>query len=141
VAGEIRLLDLRETELSVDEVYRAVRDPRAGGVAVFVGTVRDHDAERDVRALDYSAHPAAEKAMREVAETAAATGDVCAVAVVHRVGALSVGDIAVVVGVSAPHRGTAFDAARRLIDDLKHTTPIWKRQAFADGTDEWVGTP
>jgi molybdopterin synthase catalytic subunit len=141
VAGAITLLELRETELSVDEVYKAVRDPEAGGVALFVGTVRDHDADRDVRALDYSAHPAAETAMREVAERAAHTADVRAVAVVHRVGALAVGDVAVVVGVSAPHRGTAFDAARQLIDDLKHTVPIWKHQAFADGTDEWVGTP
>jgi molybdopterin synthase catalytic subunit len=137
----IRLLALRDAPLSVDEVYEAVRDPEAGGIALFVGTVRDHDSGRDVVALDYSAHPAAEAAMRAVAEKVAADLDVRGIAVVHRVGSLVVGDIAVVVGVSAPHRAEALDAARRLIDDVKRQTPIWKHQGFVDGTDEWVGTP
>jgi molybdopterin synthase catalytic subunit len=65
----------------------------------------------------------------------------CAVAAVHRVGALTIGDLAVVVATSAPHRGEAFDACRRLIDDLKREVPIWKHQVFADGGDEWVGSP
>jgi molybdopterin synthase catalytic subunit len=63
------------------------------------------------------------------------------IAVVHRVGHLEVGDIAVVVGVSAEHRGEAFDVCRELIDEFKATVPIWKHQKFADGADEWVGLP
>jgi molybdopterin synthase catalytic subunit len=137
----IRLLALRDSELSVDEVYQAIRDPEAGGVALFVGTVRDHDSGRDVLSLDYSAHPAAEAAMRAAAEKIVADLEVRAIAVVHRVGSLAIGDIAVIVGVSAPHRSDAFDAARLLIDEVKRQTPIWKHQGFADGTDEWVGTP
>jgi molybdopterin synthase catalytic subunit len=137
----VRLLSLRETDLSVDEVYQAIRDPEAGGIALFVGTVRDHDSGRDVLSLDYSAHPAAEAALRGAAEKVAADVDVRAIAVVHRVGSLSIGDIAVIVGASASHRGDAFDAARQLIDEVKRQTPIWKHQGFADGTDEWVGTP
>lgn len=137
----IRLLALRDSELSVDEVYRAIHDPEAGGVALFVGTVRDHDSGRDVLSLDYSAHPAAEAAMRAAAEKIVADLEVRGIAVVHRVGSLAIGDIAVIVGVSAPHRSDAFDAARQLIDEVKRQTPIWKHQGFADGTDEWVGTP
>jgi molybdopterin synthase catalytic subunit len=137
----VRLLALRDTDLSVDEVYQAIRDPEAGGIALFVGAVRDHDGGRDVLALDYSAHPAAEAAMRAAAEKIASELDVRGIAVVHRVGSLAIGDIAVIVGVSAPHRADAFEAARLLIDEVKRQTPIWKHQGFADGTDEWVGTP
>ena len=137
----IRLLALRDTDLSVDEVYEAIRDPEAGGVALFVGTVRDHDSGRDVLSLDYSAHPAAQEAMRAAADKVASDLDVRGIAVVHRIGSLAIGDIAVIVGVSAPHRDDAFGAARVLIDEVKRQTPIWKHQGFADGTDEWVGTP
>jgi molybdopterin synthase catalytic subunit len=137
----IRLLALRDSDLSVDEVYQAIRDPEAGGIALFIGTVRDHDSGRDVVSLDYSAHPGAEAAIRTAAEKVAADLDVRGIAVVHRVGELAIGDIAVIVGVSAPHRADAFDAARQLIDEVKRQTPIWKHQGFVDGSDEWVGTP
>jgi molybdopterin synthase catalytic subunit len=137
----VRLLALRDTDLSVDEVYQAIRDPEAGGIALFVGAVRDHDGGRDVLTLDYSAHPAALAAMRSAAEKVAADVDVRGIAVAHRVGSLAIGDIAVIVGVSAPHRADAFGAAQLLIDEVKRQTPIWKHQGFADGTDEWVGTP
>ena len=134
----IRLAELRERPLSVDEVYAAVADPAAGGIAVFVGAVRDHDHGRDVTALSYSAHPSAADQLRKVAEQVAERFDAHAVAAVHRVGDLAIGDLAVVVAVSAGHRGTAFDACRALIDDLKATVPIWKHQRFAGGDSEWV---
>lgn len=137
----IRLLALRETPLSVDEVAEAVADPGAGGTALFVGTVRDSDGGQGVDALGYSAHPSAPDVLRQVAEKVASDYPVRALAAVHRVGDLAVGDLAVVVAVSCPHRGEAFDAARRLIDDLKASVPIWKHQQFSDGTDEWVGLP
>ncbi|QKW09035.1 molybdenum cofactor biosynthesis protein MoaE [Streptomyces sp. NA04227] len=135
----IRLLALRDAPLSVDEVFRAVGDDAAGGTALFVGTVRDHDGGADVTALAYSAHPTAEAELRAVAEKVAADFPVRALAAVHRTGDLAVGDLAVVVAVSCPHRGEAFEACRRLIDDLKHQVPIWKHQRFSDGTEEWVG--
>jgi molybdopterin synthase catalytic subunit len=137
----VRLVDIREGALSVDEVHAAVADPRAGGLALFVGAVRDADHERAVNALAYSAHPTAAQRLREVCEQVVARHDVVAVAAVHRVGDLAIGDLAVVVGVSAVHRGEAFDAARDLIDTLKSTVPIWKHQEFGDGSQEWVGLP
>jgi len=141
MADPIRLLAVRETTLSVDEVLAAVADPRAGGTAVFIGTVRDNDEGKDVTSLGYSAHPSVETTLREVAEKVVAAHPVTALAAVHRVGDLVVGDFAVVVAVSCPHRGDAFSACRMLIDDLKSQVPIWKHQQFSDGTEEWVGLP
>lgn len=138
-ADPIRLLAVRDSPLSLDEVFRAVGDDAAGGTALFVGTVRDHDGGTDVARLGYSAHPTAEAELRRVAEKVAADFPVRALAAVHRVGGLSVGDLAVVVAVSCPHRAEAFDACRRLIDDLKHEVPLWKHQTFTDGAQEWVG--
>ncbi|KOG57600.1 molybdopterin biosynthesis protein MoeE [Streptomyces griseoflavus] len=138
-ADPIRLLAVRDTPLSLDEVFAAVGDPAAGGTALFVGTVRNHDSGADVDTLGYSAHPSAEAELRRVAEKVAADFPVRAMAAVHRVGDLTVGDLAVVVAVSCPHRAEAFAACRRLIDDLKHEVPIWKHQRFSDGTEEWVG--
>jgi len=137
----VRLVALRDEPLSVDEVVAAVRDPAAGGLVVFVGTVRDTDNDRAVDRLDYEAHPSAEERMRAVAEAVADRFPTVAVAATHRVGSLALGDIAVVVAASCPHRGEAFEAARALIDDLKATVPIWKHQIFGDGGEEWVGTP
>ncbi|WP_433892331.1 molybdenum cofactor biosynthesis protein MoaE [Streptomyces sp. CA-111067] len=139
--GPLRLLEIRDTPLSVDEVFAAVGDDAAGGTALFVGTVRDHDggSGAEVTGLSYSAHPSAAAELRQVAEKVAADFPVRALAAVHRVGDLRVGDIAVVVAVSCPHRGEAFEACRRLIDDLKAAVPIWKHQTFGDGTEEWVG--
>jgi molybdopterin synthase catalytic subunit len=138
--SQIRLIAIRETELSVDEVRAAVADPAAGGEVLFVGTVRDNDADRGVTALSYTAHPSAEAELRRVAEDIVAKYDVIAVAAVHRVGDLAVGDLAVVVGVACAHRAEAFHACHALIDELKASAPIWKHQRFTDGSDEWVGS-
>lgn len=140
--SSLRLLAIRDTPLSVPEVFEAVGDAAAGGTALFVGTVRDHDGHASgaaVTGLAYTAHPTAEAELRRVAERVAADFPVLALAAVHRVGRLVVGDLAVVVAVSCPHRGEAFEASRRLIDDLKRQVPLWKHQTFADGTAEWVG--
>jgi molybdopterin synthase catalytic subunit len=135
----VRLLDVRDAPLSVDELLAAVGDATAGGLNVFVGAVRNHDHDRDVVRLEYSAHPTALERLAEVAAEVAAEFDVIALAAVHRVGVLEVGDLAVVSAVSAAHRDVAFAASRALIDRLKERVPIWKHQVFADGTEEWVG--
>lgn len=137
----IRLVDIRDSPLSVDEVRAAVADPSAGGEALFVGAVRDHDEGRGVAALGYTAHPTARDRLWQVAHDVVAAYPVVGLAAVHRVGDLEVGDLAVVVAVSCAHRGDAFAACRALIDELKATVPIWKHQQFRDGTQEWVGTP
>jgi molybdopterin synthase catalytic subunit len=138
--SQIRLIAIRDAELSVDEVRAAVADPAAGGEVLFVGTVRDNDADRGVTALSYTGHPSAEAEMRRVAEDIVAKYDVIAVAAVHRVGDLAVGDLAVVAGVACAHRAEAFHACHELIDELKASVPIWKHQRFTDGSDEWVGS-
>jgi molybdopterin synthase catalytic subunit len=134
----VRLAELRDEPLSVDEVLNAVADPAAGGVALFVGTVREQDHDRSVVRLGYSAHPSAAAELQRVAEKVAAVHGATAVAAVHRVGDLAVGELAVVVAVSCPHRAEAFDACRALIDELKLTVPIWKHQVYAGGDSEWV---
>ena len=136
----VRLAEVRDTPLSVDEVLSAVSDPAAGGVALFVGTVRDNDHDRRVVRLGYTAHPSAAAELRRVAEKVAASFGATAVAAVHRVGDLAVGDLAVVTAVACPHRAEALDACRALIDELKQDVPIWKHQEFAGGDSEWVNS-
>ncbi len=137
----VRLIAVRESELSLDEVRAAVADPGAGGIALFAGAVRDCDHDRGVSGLSYSAHPSAERELRRIAEVVAEKFRVVSIAAVHRVGDLAIGDLAVVVAVACLHRAEAFDACRALIDELKASGPIWKHQRFADGTSEWVGSP
>ena len=137
----VRLIAIRDTPLSVDEIHQTVMADEAGGVALFAGAVRDHDHGESVTGLSYQAHPSAEAELRRVAEEVAGKFPVIALAAVHRVGRLDIGDTAVVVATAAAHRGEAFEASRALIDRLKATVPIWKHQLFEDGTDEWVGTP
>ena len=137
----VRLIAVRESELSLDEVRAAVADPAAGGIALFAGAVRDTDHDRGVTELSYSAHPSAADELRRVAEVVAEKYPVIGIAAVHRVGDLAIGDLAVVLAVSCPHRAEAFDACRDLIDILKASVPIWKHQLFDDGGAEWVGSP
>ena len=136
----IRMAEVRSAALSVDEVLTAVNDPQAGGIALFAGVVRDHDRGRDVQRLSYSAHPTAAAELRRVCEKIAADFDVTAIAAVHRVGELAIGDLAVVTAVSCPHRAEAFTACRALIDELKQTVPVWKYQLFTGGESEWVNS-
>lgn len=137
----LRLIDIVETPIDINEVLGALDDPTSGGVNLFVGRVRDHDGGQGVQRLVYSAHPSALDKLREVGERVAAEHDVTALAAVHRVGTLEIGDIAVIVATATGHRGEAFAATRALIDTLKDEVPIWKHQAFSDGTHEWVGSP
>jgi molybdopterin synthase catalytic subunit len=137
----LRLVDIQETPIDVAEVLAALDDASSGGVSVFVGRVRDHDDGQDVTGLEYTAHPSALDKLRDVCAQVAATYDVTALAAVHRTGPLAIGDIAVVCATATGHRGEAFDATRALIDTLKDEVPIWKHQVFADGSEEWVGSP
>ena len=115
-----------------------VTDRAAGAVVSFSGDVRDHDHGRDVAHLEYEGHPTAAAVIAEVAADIAKRHDIIAIAVLHRVGPLQVGDSALVAAVSAAHRGEAFAACSELVDETKHRLPVWKHQVFADGTDEWV---
>jgi molybdopterin synthase catalytic subunit len=137
----VRLVAISEQPLSVEEVLGALDDASSGGVVLFVGRVRDHDGGQGVTGLSYSAHPTALETFQQVCDSVAQQYDVTALAAVHRVGDLAIGDAAVIVATASAHRGLAFDASEALIDTLKAQVPIWKHQSFVDGTDEWVGAP
>jgi molybdopterin synthase catalytic subunit len=132
-------MDVRETPLSVDETLATVRRPGAGGLAVFVGVVRDESAGRVVTKLEYSAYASmAKKEMERIADEIEREIEGARVAAMHRVGMLEVGDAAVICAASAPHRAEAFQACRLLIDRIKERVPVWKREIGPDGI-EWVG--
>lgn len=119
----------------------AVADRRAGAIVSFQGVVRDHDHGRAVAELEYESHPSAADVLRQVAAEIAADSQVYAVAVSHRVGRLAIGDVALAAAVSTAHRAAAFAACARLVDAVKERLPVWKRQLFTDGTEEWVNCP
>ncbi|MEK7257818.1 MAG: molybdenum cofactor biosynthesis protein MoaE [Bacteroidota bacterium] len=110
----------------------------AGAIAVFIGTVRNQTKGKPVLRLEYEAYePMAISEMEKIARQAVALFSVEKIAVHHRVGILQVGDAAVVIAVSTPHRAAAFDACEFVIDTLKERVPIWKKEIFEDG-EVWV---
>lgn len=132
------LAEISKNRIDIDIVEAAVSGPEHGAVVLFSGVVRNHDGGQTVSALEYQAHPDAEKFLRACcAEVAAESG--LPVAAVHRVGDLVVGDIALVAAVASPHRAEAFATCATLVERIKSEVPIWKRQHFATGTSEWVG--
>jgi molybdopterin synthase catalytic subunit len=141
VVGIVVVAEVLDSPLDLVAHEKAVADRRAGAVVAFEGVVRDHDHGRGVTLLEYEGHPSAAVVLREVAGEIAADPDVYAVAVSHRVGTLAIGDVALVAAVSTAHRAAAFAACARLVDEVKARLPIWKRQVFADGTEEWVNCP
>lgn len=133
--------------LDVSLHLAAVKSPRYGAVATFIGQVRDNDpdVEGEVVALDYTAHPNAELTLSEIVgrlsrESATAGHDV-QIATSHRIGLLGVGDVALVACVASGHRAAAFEVCRDLVECIKAEVPIWKRQLRADGSHQWVGLP
>lgn len=135
------LVGISAEPIDTAAVLASVAGPGRGGTVLFTGQVRDLDEGRPVRELEYEAHPsAADELGRVVAEVGAQFPDT-ALAAVHRVGVLAVGELAVAVAAGSAHRDEAFRAARVLIDRVKAEVPIWKRQRFLDGGDEWVGSP
>ena len=127
--------------LDVAAHERAVADRAAGAVVSFAGVVRDHDSGKGVVELEYEGHPSAGDVLAEIVAKFAADPDVKAVAVSHRIGRLEIGDVALAAAVSTAHRAEAFKICARLVDEVKARLPIWKRQVFTDGTEEWVNCP
>lgn len=127
-----------KTAIDVDAVRSVVESETAGAVVEFAGIVRNHDGGRSVISLDYQAHPDAGAVLEECCRAIVAETGV-AVAAVHRVGALQIGDIALYAVAASAHRAEAFNACAALVDRIKETVPIWKRQHFTDGSSEWVG--
>ncbi|TQO20345.1 molybdopterin synthase subunit MoaE [Rhodoglobus vestalii] len=134
----VRVAVITETEIDESAIRRAVESPASGAVVLFSGVVRNHDGGESVRSLEYQAHPEAQRILAECcAAVAVETG--LAIAAAHRTGHLEIGDVALVAAVAAAHRREAFDACELLVERIKSTVPIWKRQRLIDGTAEWVG--
>jgi molybdopterin synthase catalytic subunit len=141
VEGPATTVAVTTGPLDVAAHERLVDRAAAGAVVSFAGIVRNHDDGRTVLELEYEGHPTAARVLAEVAAEIAADPAVYAVAVSHRIGRLGIGDVALAAAVSTAHRADAFAACARLVDEVKARLPIWKRQAFADGTEEWVNCP
>ena len=134
------VIELTTAPISTDRVLQAVADPRAGAVVLFLGVVRDNARGRRVDHLIYEAYEAlARRELEKIAAVVCARWPVTRLAIVHRTGRLAVGEPSVAVAVSAPHRQAAFEAGRYMIDTLKQTVPIWKKEVWEGGA-AWVGT-
>ena len=134
--GDFRL---SETPLSVDAAVAEVRDDAAGAIATFIGTTRAHSRGREVIHLEYEAYEGmAEQVMADLAAKLAEQHELCKVAIHHRTGRVEIGDLSVVIAVSAPHRGAALEACHEAIDELKVTVPLWKKETYVGG-EEWIG--
>ena len=140
-ARRVVLTEVSDRPLEVAAHEAAVADPSAGAVVSFSGVVRDHDHGREVTGIEYVGHPSARQVLADVVAEVVARCEIEAVAVSHRVGPLAVGEAAFVVAVAGAHRQEAFATCALLVDEVKHRLPVWKRQQFADGSDEWVSCP
>ena len=130
-----------DTPLDGPALARACADDRCGSVASFEGVVRNHDEGKGVTGIEYSAHPDAAAFLRETIEPFLDRDGVHAIGVRHRVGTLAIGDIAIVATVASEHRAEGFAVLAELITAVKASVPIWKHQAFTDGTTEWSALP
>jgi molybdopterin synthase catalytic subunit len=132
------MMTISDKPLDVQAVINAVQTDEAGAINVFIGTVRNQTAQKNVVGLEYEAFEAmAIKKMQEIAEEAKAKFPVLKVAIAHRVGKLKLGEMAVVIAVATPHRAESFAACKFIIDTLKEVVPIWKKEIFEDG-EVWV---
>ena len=132
------MIEIVQKPIDVQRIIRHVYDPAAGGIDVFIGTTRDMTRGRPVLRLDFEAYePMAISELRKIVNRAQERWDILHYAVSHRVGTVGVGEEAVVIAMSSAHRHEAFEACRFVIDELKKTVPIWKKEVFEDG-EVWV---
>jgi len=130
---------ITDQKLDMAAVLAAVGTPADGAVLVFAGTVRDHNDGRAVSGMRYDGYTdMAERVLREIADEAAARWDLSAIAAAHRTGDLVIGDVAVAIALSSPHRAEAFDAGRYVIEETKRRLPVWKQEHYADATSRWL---
>lgn len=133
------MVELVEEKISVDGILARVEDHGTGGVVLFLGRVRDHAQGKSVSEMDYEAHTEmALKKMQQIEDEARRRWPVKKMAIVHRTGKLQLGEVSVAIAVACAHRREAFQACQFAIDTLKETVPIWKKEYFADGEEQWV---
>jgi molybdopterin synthase catalytic subunit len=132
------MVEIVKEKIDIARVVGSVEDSAAGGIAVFIGTTRDHSDGRSVHALEYDAYvPMALKLMNRIAGEAKTRWGLQKISIVHRIGRLGIGEASVVIAVSSAHRREAFEACRYAIDTLKKEVPIWKKEFFENG-EMWV---
>lgn len=133
-------IKISSTKLNLQDCYNFVQDASCGGIALFVGTVRNTTKNKEVKLLDFSGYePMALKEMQKIADTALEKFPIFKIAIHHAVGELQIGEIPVIIAVSSAHRKAAFEACEFAIDTLKETVPIWKKEHFEDG-EVWVNS-
>jgi molybdopterin synthase catalytic subunit len=126
--------------INLQELVDYVTDPEAGAIVPFIGTTRNNNEGRKVIALNYEAYPEmAEKELARIGEEAKTKWPICKMAIVHRLGAVQIGEASVIIVVSSAHRDAAFAASRFAIEEIKKTVPIWKKELF-EGGEVWIGT-
>lgn len=132
------MIEITEQPIDVSAAIQAAQSEGAGAVNVFIGTVRNKTLDKQVKSLDYEAYdPMAKKEIQKIIDNAAEKWPILKAVVIHRKGHLEIGDAAVVIAVSTPHRKASFEACEYIIDTLKQTVPIWKKEIF-EGGEEWV---
>jgi len=132
------VIELTLQPIDIQSVLNAVQSPAAGAVVLFLGTVREFTGDAQTQFLEYTAFPDMALAqMQQLEQEACAQFPVVAVRLVHRTGRLELGEVSVAVAVSAAHRAAAFAAGQWLIDNLKLRVPIWKKEHYTDGKEEW----
>lgn len=129
---------LTDQVISLSQFTAQVESVQAGAVATFSGNVRILDNGKEVTKLSYEIHPSTEQILSDVVRDVASRHKVLGVAVAHRFGDIALGESALIVAISAEHRGAAFLACAEMVDEIKARIPIWKHQVFTDGSDEWV---
>jgi molybdopterin synthase catalytic subunit len=138
IEGDVSVIQLTDQPLDYTAITESVRDPAAGAVVLFLGTVRDFTAGEQTQQLEYEAYQQmAESSLKQLADEASTHFPIVKAAIVHRLGVLQPGDVAVAIAVSTPHRAQAFAAGQWLIDTLKQRVPIWKREHYTDGRVLW----
>ena len=138
-SARLPMFEIVEEPIEISRLVAAVGRPGAGAIATFIGTTRDNNSGRRVTRLQYEAYPAmAIREMRRIGDEAMARFSAQAIAIVHRIGVVEIGEASVAIAVSAAHRGAAFDACRFAIDRLKEIVPIWKKEHY-EGGEIWIG--
>ncbi len=134
------MFSISDSPLEQENLVSRVSDESAGALVIFEGRVRNHNLGRTVSSLSYTSHPklAEPEGLALVAETKEKFPDVTAIAASHRIGKLAIGEVAVIIAVTSPHRPAAFAACDYLAQQLKHRLPVWKEEHFADGEDAWT---
>ena len=133
------MVDLVEVQIDTQSLLQRVKSPNAGATVLFVGTTRRYTNNRETKSLDYECYEQmARRQLQQLETTARSNWELCDCCIVHRLGNVPIGEASVAVAVSSAHRKCAFEAGEWLIDELKKSVPIWKKERWADGTSEWV---